>query len=107
MSSPTTELSVIVPAFNETDNIRPLTERLFAAVKKTDLTVELLFVDDEVSRSWHRTPTSHGDFCRCLGFIESCLRSEWEKKKCYAAVVLHFQARLCTLSSAWHIARHV
>jgi dolichol-phosphate mannosyltransferase len=42
-------LSVIVPTYNETLNIRPLCERLFAALRKenSDLEAELLFVDDE------------------------------------------------------------
>lgn len=42
-------LSVIVPTYNETLNVRPLCERLFAALRKAnpDLQAELLFVDDE------------------------------------------------------------
>lgn len=42
-------LSVVVPTFNETLNIRPLCERLFASIKANDpkLNVELFFVDDE------------------------------------------------------------
>jgi dolichol-phosphate mannosyltransferase len=43
------ELSVVVPTYNETLNIRPLCERLFAAFKKDQpkVSLELLFVDDE------------------------------------------------------------
>merc|ERR1719189_654721 len=40
-------LSVIVPTFNETENVRPLCERLFKAVKEADIETELFFVDDE------------------------------------------------------------
>lgn len=42
-------VSVIVPTYNETLNVRPLCERLFASVKKQDpkLSVELIYVDDE------------------------------------------------------------
>lgn len=40
-------LSVVVPTYNETANIRPLCERLFAALKTVNLQAELLFVDDE------------------------------------------------------------
>lgn len=49
MSVKINELSVIVPTYNETLNIRPLCERLFAALKKANskLRAELLFVDDE------------------------------------------------------------
>ena len=42
-----TKLSVIVPTYNEVDNIRPLTERLFKATKERGLTVDLLIMDDE------------------------------------------------------------
>jgi len=44
-------LSVIVPAYNETENIRPLCERLFVALKDAGITGELLFMDDESSGS--------------------------------------------------------
>ena len=40
-------LSVIVPAYDEALNIRPLTERLFAATRAANLNVELLIADDE------------------------------------------------------------
>eukprot|EP00927_Polykrikos_kofoidii_P064061 TRINITY_DN59081_c0_g1_i1.p1 TRINITY_DN59081_c0_g1~~TRINITY_DN59081_c0_g1_i1.p1 ORF type:complete len:286 (+),score=47.90 TRINITY_DN59081_c0_g1_i1:199-1056(+) len=45
--APLKELSVIVPTYNETENIRPLCERLFKATKNAGLVVELLIVDDE------------------------------------------------------------
>jgi len=41
------KLSVIVPTYNETENIRPLCERLFKAVKAAGIETELFFVDDE------------------------------------------------------------
>lgn len=47
----TKSISVIVPAYNETENIRPLTERLFKALQGAGLTGELLIVDDESSGS--------------------------------------------------------
>jgi len=40
-------LSVIVPTYNETDNVRPLCERLFKAAKAAGLEAEVLVVDDE------------------------------------------------------------
>eukprot|EP00658_Telonema_sp_P-2_P017052 TRINITY_DN16601_c0_g1_i5.p2 TRINITY_DN16601_c0_g1~~TRINITY_DN16601_c0_g1_i5.p2 ORF type:complete len:281 (-),score=82.41 TRINITY_DN16601_c0_g1_i5:36-878(-) len=40
-------LSVIVPTYNETENIRPLCTRLFAAAKEHKIDVELLVMDDE------------------------------------------------------------
>ena len=44
---PQRKLSVIVPTYNEVDNIAPLTKRLFAAAKKRGLTIDLLIMDDE------------------------------------------------------------
>lgn len=41
------QLSVVVPTFNETDNVRPLCERLFKATKEAGLQAELIIVDDE------------------------------------------------------------
>lgn len=46
-SSSKKELSVIVPTYNETENVRPLTKRLFEACKAAGLTIELVVVDDE------------------------------------------------------------
>lgn len=40
-------LSVIVPAYNEVENIKPLCERLFKTVKEAGLETELVVVDDE------------------------------------------------------------
>lgn len=48
------ELSVVVPTYNEIDNVEPLCRRLFAALPKSDLDTarcELLLVDDESSGS--------------------------------------------------------
>lgn len=41
------KISVVVPTYNETENIRPLCERLFKALEAEGLSGELLFVDDE------------------------------------------------------------
>lgn len=45
--SVTGDLSVIVPAYNEVDNIRPLCERLFKSLKAEGIRGELLVMDDE------------------------------------------------------------
>jgi dolichol-phosphate mannosyltransferase len=39
-------VSVVVPAYREADNLRPLCERVFAATKGADLDAELIIVDD-------------------------------------------------------------
>ena len=44
-------LSVVVPAYDEALNIRPLTERLFAATRAAKLETELIVADDESSGS--------------------------------------------------------
>lgn len=44
-------VSVVVPTYNEVENLRPLTQRLFAATRAAGLDVELLFADDESSGS--------------------------------------------------------
>jgi dolichol-phosphate mannosyltransferase len=41
------KLSVIVPTYNETENIKPLCERLFQACNKAKIETELLIMDDE------------------------------------------------------------
>ena len=46
-----TSLSVVVPAYDEAMNIRPLTERLFKATRKAALETELIVADDESSGS--------------------------------------------------------
>ena len=47
MASGQPQLTVVVPAYNETPNIRPLTERLFKATRAAGIDVELLIADDE------------------------------------------------------------
>ena len=36
------QLSVVVPTYNEVDNVRPLCQRLFASLKKAGITGEML-----------------------------------------------------------------
>ena len=40
------EVSVVIPVLNEADNIRPLYERLHAAMEAGGRTWEVIFVDD-------------------------------------------------------------
>lgn len=47
MSSEAPGASIIVPAYREAPNIKPLAERLFAAIEPTERPVELIIVDDD------------------------------------------------------------
>ncbi len=40
------DLSLVIPVFNEVDNLRPLVEEISAALSHTSLSYEILFVDD-------------------------------------------------------------
>jgi glycosyltransferase involved in cell wall biosynthesis len=39
-------LSIVIPLFNESENLAPLAERLFGAIARSGLDAEVLFVDD-------------------------------------------------------------
>jgi dolichol-phosphate mannosyltransferase len=41
------ELSIIIPTYNEVENVKPLCTRLCAAMKEAGLTADILIVDDE------------------------------------------------------------
>ena len=43
---PTTAVSVILPVFNEADNLEPLAEDIVAALEETGRSYEVIFVDD-------------------------------------------------------------
>ena len=40
------DISVVIPLFNERDNLRPLHEELAQAMEKLGRSYELLFIDD-------------------------------------------------------------
>jgi dolichol-phosphate mannosyltransferase len=51
----TTEVSVIIPVFNEEENVLPLSEEVVAAMKKVGRSCEIVFVDDASTDStWER-----------------------------------------------------
>ena len=43
---PTTAVSVILPVFNEADNLEPLTKDIIVALEETGRSYEIIFVDD-------------------------------------------------------------
>jgi glycosyltransferase involved in cell wall biosynthesis len=45
-NSPTLDLTIVIPCYNEVENLRPLTAEITAALAGQELTYELIFVDD-------------------------------------------------------------
>mmetsp|Transcript_47007 Transcript_47007/g.105438 ORF Transcript_47007/g.105438 Transcript_47007/m.105438 type:complete len:277 (+) Transcript_47007:70-900(+) len=89
-STSTKELSVIVPTYNETENIKPLCERLFAAVKNASLTTELLFVDDE-SKGSAETEKIVQELSKSGYNVRIHCRKKSEGRGLSSAVLLGFQ----------------
>eukprot|EP00929_Paragymnodinium_shiwhaense_P120410 TRINITY_DN9234_c0_g1_i1.p1 TRINITY_DN9234_c0_g1~~TRINITY_DN9234_c0_g1_i1.p1 ORF type:complete len:272 (+),score=61.47 TRINITY_DN9234_c0_g1_i1:73-888(+) len=87
---PAKELSVIVPAYNETENIRPLTERLFKATKDAGLTVEMLVVDDE-SKGSEETERIVGELAKEGYAVRIHCRKRTEGRGLSSAVLLGFK----------------
>jgi len=51
----TPEISIVVPLFDESENVLPLTERIFAAFQNETRRIELLLIDDASTDStWER-----------------------------------------------------
>jgi dolichol-phosphate mannosyltransferase len=84
------ELSVIVPTYNETENIRPLCERLFVACRKKDLNVELLVMDDESPGS-EETARIVAELAKEKYSIRMHMRKETEGRGLSSAVLLGFE----------------
>lgn len=54
------ELSIVVPVFNEEDNVLPLVEEVRRAFKDAALDYELVFVDDgSTDNTWKKIATAH------------------------------------------------
>lgn len=87
------KLTVVVPAYNETPNIRPLTERLFKATRTASLDVELIIADDESVGS--EGTKAEGTALKAEGYdIRICARRRSEGRGLSSAVLLGFaQAR--------------
>jgi len=85
------ELSVIVPTYNETDNIRPLCERLFKACKKAGISsVELLVMDDESAGS-AKTDKVVKDLIKEKYSVRIHMRKKEEGRGLSSAVLLGFE----------------
>jgi glycosyltransferase involved in cell wall biosynthesis len=46
MTDKVPDISIVVPVYNEQDNLRPLTHRLLRVLESLDLFVEVIFIDD-------------------------------------------------------------
>lgn len=69
MVSVRTELSIVVPVYNEEDNILPLTRELQAAFQNTAWNYEIVFVDDASSdRTWEKIEEARQIEPRLRGF---------------------------------------
>lgn len=84
------ELSVIVPTYNETENIRPLTERLFKSTKDAGLTVEMIVVDDE-SKGSAETERIVGELAKEGYAVRIHCRKKVEGRGLSSAVLLGFK----------------
>jgi len=83
-------LSVIVPTYNETENIRPLCERLFRATKDAGIAAELVVVDDESSGSGETAKIVHELHTEGHAVRIHC-RKRYEGRGLSSAVLLGFQ----------------
>jgi len=62
------ELSIVIPAFNEEGNIRPVYLELVKVLESLNMTWEIIFVDDgSKDRTWLEVTSLHGSDDRVLG----------------------------------------
>jgi dolichol-phosphate mannosyltransferase len=81
---------VVVPTYNEVDNIRPLCERLFKACKAAGLEVDLLVMDDE-SKGTPRTEEIVKELQKEGFAIKIHVRRKGEGRGLSSAVLLGFE----------------
>lgn len=84
----TTQLSVIVPTYEEAENVRPLCTRLFEATRAAGLDVELLLVDDDSGQGTADTRRIVEQLRRAGYNIHVRVREKREGKGLSSAVLL-------------------
>lgn len=69
------ELSIVIPVYNSSGSLRPLTTRLLAALEELHVTYEIIFVDDgSRDRSWdvlQEIQAEHSDRVICLQLMRN------------------------------------
>jgi dolichol-phosphate mannosyltransferase len=55
------DLSLVIPVYNEEENLRPLAEEIRAALDGTGLDYEAMFIDDGSKDEQLRLPARAGD----------------------------------------------
>ncbi len=71
------DLSIIVPVYNEQDNILPLAEEVISAMKCQPRSYELVFVDDaSTDATWERIKEAHGSDSRVRGLRHAYNRGQ-------------------------------
>src|ERR1700756_2356712 len=66
------EISIIVPMYNEADNVAPLAEQVLAALREERRPFELVLVDDASSdETWERIQAAHRADARVRGIRHS------------------------------------
>mmetsp|Transcript_22978 Transcript_22978/g.50266 ORF Transcript_22978/g.50266 Transcript_22978/m.50266 type:complete len:270 (+) Transcript_22978:268-1077(+) len=83
-------LSVVVPAYDEAPNIRPLTERLFAATRAANIEAELIVADDE-SKGSEATRDAVEQLAKEGYAVRILMRRRAEGRGLSSAVLLGFQ----------------
>jgi dolichol-phosphate mannosyltransferase len=107
-----TSLSVIVPAYDEAPNIRPLTERVTAACKAAGLQLDLLIMDDDSGAGTVETERVVKEL-QAEGFpVRLHIRRSYEGRGLGSAVLLGFfmaryDAMLCMDADLQHLPEDV
>lgn len=72
----TPHISVVVPVYNELDNVKPLTEGIINSLHKQDKSFEVVLVDDGStdgsSRRMDETQSMHPEIVRVFHFEKNC-----------------------------------
>lgn len=84
-------LSVVVPTYEESENVRPLCHRLFAATKQAGLEVALLLVDDDSGTGTEETVKAVEEM-RAAGYaVDIHVRKRHEGRGLSSAVLVGLQ----------------